>query len=328
MIIITGGAGLIGSCVVWLLNQRGEKDIMIVDSIIDFAHERNLTPLHYKKLVSDNEFRQKLRRGNYNTSEVKGIIHLGAINSTTETRWEKLEDTNVRFSKEIIDWCAHRKNKCVYASSASVYGAGEHGYNDGHELFDNLKPLNLYARSKLTVDIWARDNGFLDNVVGVRFFNVFGPNEQHKKHMRSVIAKQYDDIKQTGVLKLFRSYRPEYKDGEQKRDFLYVKDAAKATLFLYDQSDKAGVFNVGTGTARSWNELAYAMFNAMNKEPMIEYIDMPENIRKHYQYYTQADISKLRAAGYAEKFTSLEESVADYIQNYIEKDRHLGEEDY
>ncbi len=325
MIVVTGGAGLIGSAVVWLLNTRGRSDIILVDERDHEEKEHNVAPLQYEEQLSIADFHEKLREGFFDDKNVEAVIHLGAISSTTETDWQKLELSNVAYTQDIIRWCVDRKVRGMYASSGQTYGTGEQGYSDDHTLFDKLKTVTLYGKSKLLVDIWARDAGYLEQVVGLRYFNVFGPNEYHKEHMRSVILKQYERVANDGYIELFKSYHPEYADGEQQRDFLYLKDAAAVTVFFLDNPSLGGVFNVGTGQARTWNAVASAMFAAVGKEPKIHYVDMPENLRAGYQYFTQADISKLRAAGYTADFTSLEDSVDDYIRNYLAPHKHLGE---
>jgi len=325
MIIITGGAGLIGSAILWALNEHGNTDVIIVDEIDHDAKERNLSPLKYEQLIGIKEFRQQLNNGDFDDQPVEAIIHMGACSDTTETDWDFLADNNVAYSKDIIRWCADHNVRCIYASSAATYGDGANGYDDDPELFNQLEPLNLYGKSKLLVDIWARDGGYLEKAVGLRYFNVFGPNENHKEHMRSVIAKKFTDLKDGGVIELFKSAHPDFKDGEQMRDFIYVKDAVAATLFFLENKDNYGVFNVGTGKAQTWKRVANAMFKALGQEPNIQFVDMPAHLKKQYQYFTEANITRLKDAGYKAKFTPLEEGIADYIRNYLDADLHLGE---
>lgn len=325
MVIITGGAGFIGSALLWALNGRGENNVLVVDTIDHDQKEENLAVLQYEELVGIKEFREKLNAGDYDRAGVTGIIHMGAISSTTETNWDLLEDNNVEYSKDIIRWCQTKGVRCVYASSGATYGDGSKGYSDDHNLFNDLEPLNLYGKSKLLVDIWARDGGFLNEVAGVRYFNVFGPNEYHKEGMASVPFKKYQQMKDKGYIELFKSNHKDYKDGEQKRDFVYIKDVVDVTLWLLDHSDVNGVFNVGTGKARSWNDVAKTMFAAVGKKPKIKYVPMPGNLANQYQNFTQADISKLRAAGYKKPMTGLEDAIEDYLKNYLKDGKHLGD---
>lgn len=324
MIIVTGGAGFIGSALVWGLNQQGEENILIVDSFDHDEKEHNVAPLKYDTIIGGDEFRLGLKEGKFDKEHVSGVLHMGAISSTIEKDWDKYKDSNVDFSQEVIRWCADHNVRCVYASSAATYGEGEKGYSDDLALFDELKPMNLYGKSKLIVDIWARDGGYLNKTAGLRYFNVFGPNEWHKGEMSSVIAKRFEDARDGKPIRLFKSYHPDYADGESVRDFVYVKDVVNATLFFLESPDANGMFNVGSGVARSWNDLAKALFAALGKRPNIEYFDMPKDIRNQYQYFTQSDISKLREAGYKIKMTSLEAALADYVKNYLLPHRHLG----
>ncbi len=326
MIIVTGGAGFIGSALVWALNERGRTDITIVDDVDHDEKEHNIGHLRHDQLVGITEFRQQLLAGEFDTQEVEAIIHLGACSATTETNWEYLLDNNVEYTKDIIRWCQEHNAKCIYASSAATYGNGEQGYDDNHALFDSLTPLNLYGKSKLLVDIWARDGRYLDQAVGLRYFNVFGPNEWHKGGMRSVMAKKYADIAAGKKMTLFKSYEKKYGDGEQKRDFVYVKDAVRATLFFLDNPTLGGVYNVGTGVARTWLDVARAMFAASHMEENIEFVDMPGNLKNQYQYFTQANIQKLEAAGFdTGENHSLESAITEYVQDHLAPHRHLGE---
>lgn len=325
-VVVTGGAGFIGSATVYELNQRGIYDIIIVDNVDHEEKEHNIGHLRHDRLIGIADFRQQLLAGDFDSEGINAIIHLGACSATTETNWEYLLDNNVEYTKDIIRWCQTRGVRCVYASSAATYGNGEKGYSDEHKLFDKLVPLNLYGKSKLLVDIWARDGGYLNEAAGLRYFNVFGPNEWHKGDMQSVVAKKYPEIAEGKPMTLFKSYEEGYKDGEQKRDFLYVKDAVRATLFFVDHADIGGVYNIGTGIARTWLDVARAMFAAANLEERIEFIDMPDMLKNQYQYFTQADTKKLEIAGFdaSENYT-LEKAVAEYIQRYLAPHTHLGE---
>ncbi len=323
MIIITGAAGFIGSALVWALNKQGRSDLLLVDEVDHDEKEHNIGHLKYDRLVGIKEFGQQLQAGDFNAAQVDAILHMGACSDTTEGNWEYLLDNNVEYTKDIIRWCADRGVRCVYASSAATYGDGSQGFSDNHDLFERLQALNLYGKSKLLVDIWARDGGYLEHAVGLRYFNVYGPNEQHKEHMQSVIAKKFPQIQDKRYIELFKSNNPEYRDGEQERDFLYIKDAVAMTLFFLQNKEAAGVYNIGTGKARTWNEVAAAMFSAMEQTPDIRYVELPENLEGQYQYHTEADITKLQKAGWKAPIGTLEESIQDYVQNYLLPHKHL-----
>jgi len=323
MIVITGGAGLIGSALAWALNERGRTDLILVDNVDHAEKQHNLDRLTYKELVSIETFRTGMQEGIFTSEGIEAVFHLGACSSTRETNWDYLLDINVNYTKELIEWCIQHEVPCIYASSAATYGNGEAGYSDAHEVFDSLEPLNLYGKSKLMVDLWARDEGYLSRVVGLRFFNVFGPNEFHKEGMQSLIAKTYKEVGETGRIQLFKSYNPAYADGESRRDFLYVKDAVAMMLFFFDTPNVYGVFNVGSGKAESWNILAQAMGDAFNTKLSIEYKEMPEDMREHYQYFTEADLTKLREAGCSFETRPLTDSVREYIQDYLVPHHHL-----
>ena len=254
----------------------------------------------------------------------KAVFHMGACSDTTETDCSYLATNNYEFSKELAEWAADLDARFIYASSAATYGDGSQGFSDNEEDIDLLVPLNMYGYSKQMFDQWARRKGLLEKIVGLKYFNVFGPNEYHKGDMRSFVIKAFEQITTTGSVRLFKSYRPDYADGEQRRDFIYIKDAVDMTLFFFDNPELSGLYNIGTGNARSWNDLAKAVFAAMGREPRIEYIDMPEMLRDRYQYFTQADVSKLRRVGYRKPTPSLEASIKDYVQNYLQKNEYLG----
>jgi ADP-L-glycero-D-manno-heptose 6-epimerase len=324
MIIVTGGAGFIGSVLVAELNRRGRRDIYIVDDVDHPEKKHNLAVLEYEKLVGITDFRKELMAGTYDASGVEAIFHLGACSSTTESNWDYLLDTNVEYSKDIISWSVAHNVRCVYASSAATYGNGAHGYSDAHDLFTTLTPLNLYGKSKLDVDVWALAEGHLEKVVGVRYFNVYGPNEFHKEGMRSLVAKKFEDVVAGKGIELFKSYNPDYKDGEQVRDFVYVRDVVAMTLFFLDNPTLAGIFNIGTGKAESWNSLAEAMFAAVGQPKTISYVDMPDILREQYQYFTEADMTKLKAAGWTTEPTPITDAVREYIQNHLIPHTHVG----
>ena len=313
--IITGGAGFIGSATVWALNRRGEDKIIVVDHLRTGEKWRNLVNLRFYDFVHRDDFIPLLEAGKI--TDVAGIIHLGACTDTTERDADYLLRNNYEYSKKLALWAVSKGIRFVYASSAATYGDGSLGFSDDHKLLPRLRPINMYGYSKHLFDLWALRTGILDRIAGVKYFNVFGPNEYHKGEMRSVVHKAFEQIRETGRVRLFKSYRPDIPDGEQKRDFIYVKDAVELTLFLYDHPEINGIFNCGTGRARTFLDLVRAVFDAMGVPPKIEFVDMPPQLRDKYQYFTQADMSKIRAAGYEREFTSLEGAVADYVKNYL-----------
>jgi ADP-L-glycero-D-manno-heptose 6-epimerase len=248
---------------------------------------------------------------------------MGACSSTTETNASYLIKNNYEYTKILARWTTDADIRFIYASSAATYGDGSAGFADDEEKIHTLKPLNMYGYSKQLFDLWAQRKGMLKKIVGLKYFNVFGPNEYHKADMRSFVLKAFEQINSTGKVRLFKSHKPEYKDGEQLRDFLYIKDAVDMTLFFFDNPKINGLFNIGTSNARSWNDLVNAVFDAMGQKTKIEYIDMPDSIRNQYQYFTQADTTKIKQAGYNKKITSLEDAVKDYVQNYLQKNGYL-----
>ncbi len=327
MYIVTGGAGLIGSAIVWKLNRRGIRNILIVDHLGTSDKWKNLPALQYADYMEKEDFRARLRAGEFAECPVEGIFHLGACSATTERDASYLIDNNFHYTQEIALFAAARNIRLVYASSCATYGDGAHGYRDDESELDRLRPLNMYGYSKQMFDLWAKQRGLLRYITGCKFSNVYGPNELHKGDMRSVVLRCFEQITTDGRMRLFRSYRPEYKDGEQMRDFLYVKDAADMVLFLADRPDATGLYNIGSGRAETWNALAAAAFAALDRPVNIEYIDMPESLRDRYQYYTKAEMTKLRALGYDREPTSLRDAVADYIRNYLIPGRFLGDGD-
>jgi ADP-L-glycero-D-manno-heptose 6-epimerase len=256
--------------------------------------------------------------------KIDAILHLGACSSTTEKDADYLMDNNFHYSQELAKFSLENGNRFIYASSAATYGDGSKGYSDDENKLEDLLPLNMYGYSKHIFDLWIKRNKLLDKVVGLKYFNVYGPNEYHKEDMRSVVHKAFEQVRDFGKVKLFKSYNPNYKDGEQKRDFVYVKDAVDMTLFFLDNKDKNGIYNIGTGNAQTWIELVTALFNAMNKEVNIEFVDMPEDIREKYQYFTQADLTKIRDAGYNRPIMNVQNGVKDYVKNYLLKNNYLG----
>jgi ADP-L-glycero-D-manno-heptose 6-epimerase len=322
MLVITGGAGFIGSALVWGFNLRGVDNILIVDSLGDSDKWKNLVNLKFADYLDKDIFIERLQRGVFD--KIEGIIHMGAWTNTIETNADVLISNNFEYSKQLAQWCIEHNKRFVYASSAATYGDGRSGFSDDHKFLDKLKPLNIYGYSKHLFDLWLYRNGYLNRVAGLKYFNVFGPNEYHKKDMRSIIVKAFEQIKESGKVKLFKSYNPDYKDGHQKRDFIYVKDAVKMTLFVFINPEINGIFNVGTGCARTFYEAVLYVFKAMDKEVNIEYIDMPDSIRPKYQYFTEAQIDKICSFGYDREMYTLEDAVNDYIKDYLLKeDPHL-----
>jgi ADP-L-glycero-D-manno-heptose 6-epimerase len=325
MIIVTGGAGFIGSALIWKLNQRNVDDIVVVDHLGTDERWRNLVPLRYMDYYDSGEFIDKLER-DYFGSSIDAIFHLGACSSTTENDAGFLIENNFRYTLRLaLWWEKHPETRFIYASSAATYGDGSRGYMDDETKLHELRPLNMYGYSKHLFDCVAARRGWFEKIVGLKYFNVYGPNEYHKGEMRSLVNKSYVKIRDEGALSLFKSYRDGYADGEQKRDFIYIKDVLEMTLFFFDKKSTGGLFNVGSGNARTWNDLARAMFTAMNKPVRIDYIPMPEYLKPKYQYFTQANPAKLRKAGCNHSCLSLEEAVKEYILKYLAPNLVLGE---
>lgn len=324
MIIVTGGAGFIGSAFVWKLNQEGIDDIIIVDRLGTSDKWKNLVNLRYVNYIHKADFHEMI----YNDTlrfDVEAIIHMGACSSTTERDADYLWQNNHVYTGMLAEWAIDRGIRFIYASSAATYGDGSQGFSDDHEKIARLKPINMYGYSKQVFDIRALRHGWENSIAGIKFFNVFGPNEYHKGDMASVIFKSYHQIRQTGKVQLFKSYLPQYGDGGQMRDFVYIKDCIEVMWWLYKNPSACGIFNLGTGKARTWNDLITAVFDAMGLKPNIEYIEMPEALRNQYQYFTEAEMGKLRDYGCSASFSSLEQSVRDYVQNHLQKnDPYLG----
>jgi ADP-L-glycero-D-manno-heptose 6-epimerase len=323
MIVVTGGAGFIGSALVHSLNQKGfDEDIWVVDEMDHLEKQKNLDALTYSRWIGKDIFLQEVT--GLKLPACSAILHMGACSSTTETNETYLRENNFEYTRSLAQYCLKKDVRFIYASSAATYGAGEHGYSDDESLLETLAPLNLYGASKQRFDLWAKEVGALKDIVGLKYFNVFGPNEYHKGDMQSMVRKGFLQVRDAGVLNLFKSYKSGYGDGGQERDFLYVRDAVAMTLFFLEHEDVAGIYNVGSGRARNWNDLASAVFKAMDKKVDIKYIEMPESIRDQYQYHTCAEMGKIRAAGYTGTTASLEEGISDYINNYLLPDKHLG----
>lgn len=317
MIIVTGAAGFIASCLISDLNKAGYNDIIAVD---DFSRSDKNQNLLEKKIIARIERNTFFKWAEENKTKIKFIFHLGARTDTTEFNKAIFDELNVGYSQSMWTFCTENKIPLVYASSAATYGLGEFGYQDNHDLPQKLKPLNPYGESKNEFDKWVlKQSSTPPFWCGLKFFNVYGPNEYHKGRMASVIFHAFNQIKEKGSMKLFRSHHPEYKDGGQLRDFVYVKDVADICLFMLKKQPESGLYNLGTGEARTFLDLAYAVFDALNVTPEIEFVDTPADIRDKYQYFTEADMSKIKRNGYENNFYSLEAGVEDYVKNYLNK---------
>jgi ADP-L-glycero-D-manno-heptose 6-epimerase len=325
-ILITGGAGFIGSALVWELNRRGCENIVVCDRLSTDEKWKNLVPLKFADYIDGNDLLQAVQHAPAKLGRFDHVLHLGACSATTERDADFLMRNNYEFTKQLCQWSLANQTRFVYASSAATYGDGAHGMDDQMHDIHALRPLNMYGYSKHLFDLHAKREGWLPSIVGLKYFNVYGPNEDHKADMRSLVHKACGQILATGKVQLFKSHRPDYKDGEQMRDFLYVKDAIRMTLHLAETPSAGGLFNLGSGKAHTWVELATAIFTALGKQPNIEFIDMPEHLQSKYQYYTCADIAKLRASGFTQEITALTEAVRDYVQGYLVPDKRLGDE--
>ena len=320
-IIITGADGFIGSCLTGFLNQQGYEDLILVD---DFSHADKAKNLEGKKFTYKVEREELFGWLEQQQPAVSFIFHIGARTDTTEFDYSVHEHLNVEYSKKIWDYAVKHQVGLVYASSAATYGAGEQGYEDRHDLIPSLKPLNPYGVSKNEFDKWALQQQAAPPFwAGLKFFNVYGPNEYHKARMASVIFHSFNQIRKDGVVKLFRSHRPDFKDGQQLRDFIYVKDLLKVMYWLMQHRPASAIYNLGTGKARSFEDLVRATYAGVDLPVNIQFIDMPEDIRDKYQYFTEATMDKLRKAGYTEEFYSLEKGVDDYVRNYLAKGNYF-----
>ena len=319
MYIVTGGAGFIGSALVWMLNKQGISDILVVDDLGRGEKWKNLVNLRFADYLHKATFLQLLEQGKLGSS-VEAVLHMGACSSTTEMDAEYLMENNYRYTKVLAEFCLRHAIRFLYASSAATYGDGTLGFEDDPDGMSQLKPLNMYGYSKQLFDLWSWRAKVMDRMVGLKYFNVFGPNEYHKGDMMSVVCKAFHQIRASGTLRLFRSHRPDYAHGEQQRDFIYVKDCLDVVWWLLEHRDVNGIFNLGRGEARSWNDLARAVFSAMKLPYNVEYVDMPEAIREKYQYFTCAGMERLREQGCPLAFRTLESSVTDYIQTYLMAD--------
>ncbi|MCK9408381.1 MAG: ADP-glyceromanno-heptose 6-epimerase [Bacteroidetes bacterium] len=315
MIIVTGGAGFIGSAMVAKLNAQGETNILVVDELGTSGKWKNLVGKQFADFIHKDHFIEMLL--NERLPKVAAIIHMGANSSTTEKDVDHLMENNYRYTRILAEWSVRKKVRFIYASSGATYGDGSMGFSDADSVSPRLIPLNAYGYSKQLLDQWVLQHDLQQKVVGVKFFNVFGPNEYHKGEMKSLICKAYTQIQEMGKIRLFKSYKPEYKHGEQVRDFVYIKDCTEVLWWFLNSPKVNGIYNLGTGRARSWNDLAKAIFSALEISPNIEYVDMPEEIRTAYQYHTEAETTKLQSVQCPVQFRSLEDSVKEYVQNYL-----------
>jgi ADP-L-glycero-D-manno-heptose 6-epimerase len=329
MIVVTGAAGFIGSCLIARLNEDRFVDIIAVDDFQGKSdnqnHERTGVNLQDKKIlqhIDRSVFPEWLRA---NQDQVQFVFHIGARTDTTEMRTEVFDDLNLHYTQTIWNICAEFALPMVYASSAATYGGGEFGYRDNHDVIPQLQPLNPYGWSKQYFDLWALEQTSAPFFwAGLKFFNVYGPNEYHKGRMASVIFHAFHQIEQTGQMRLFKSHRPDFADGGQMRDFVYVKDVVEVCVYLMHHRKNSGIYNLGSGKARAFLDLAHATFNAMAIEPNVQFIDTPEDIRDKYQYFTEADMTKIQRIGYSRPFYSLEEGVTDYVRHYLQPKRYYA----
>lgn len=324
-ILVTGAAGFIGSALVWGLNNKGYENIIVCDRLGEDERWANLVPLRFSDYIdADDLLEGVLRKSDY-LGEVRAVFHLGACSDTTETDADYLLANNFAFTKELAKWTLQMRGRFVYASSAATYGDGASGMDDSEDDLARYRPLNMYAYSKHLFDCYAQRNGMARSIIGLKYFNIFGPNENHKGNMRSVVNKAFHQIVQTGRVNLFKSYHQDYADGHQERDFLYVKDAVDMTLHLANLPLAGGLFNIGSGVANTWVDLVNAIFVALERDSHIDFIDMPDELREKYQYHTCANISRLRSAGYNNQVSSLAEAVGDYVASYLVPGKRLGD---
>lgn len=317
MIAVTGAAGFIGSCFVRTLNEQGYNDILIIDSLEQDDRWNNLVTKKFRGIEHPEVFKRKCSEGIYDAHDISALIHMGACSSTTERNAEYLLENNYRYSIAMAQFALAHDIPFIYASSAATYGAGEKGYDDAS--VSELRPLNMYGYSKQLFDEWIIGNGLEQSITGIKFFNVFGPNEYHKGDMASMIFKSWKQVQHNGHISLFASDIPEYPDGGQMRDFIYVKDACEVMWKILQSKQSHGIINLGTGKARTWNDLAHAVFKALCKDSDIRYVSMPDSLKGQYQYYTQAVMDKLQSSSSAHQFLELEDSIADYVVNHLEQ---------
>ena len=323
MIVVTGGAGFIGSAIVWRLNEQGITKIIVVDDLGADEKWKNLVSLKFDDFIHKDDFISMIIDRDI-PFEIDSVIHMGANSSTTEKDANHLFSNNYLYTKELATYSLEKDIRFIYASSAATYGDGSLGFDDDENKLETLRPLNMYGYSKQLFDLWAKRKEAFNKIVGLKYYNVYGPNEYHKGDMRSVVHKAFEQVRDTGKVKLFKSLNSKHKDGEQLRDFIYIKDAVEMTLFFLDKPKTNGLFNLGTGKAQTWNDLVTAIFKSLNKPVSIEYIDLPEHLREKYQYFTEAKMNKIKKAGYSLPITSLEDGVTDYVKNYLSGRLYLG----
>ncbi len=316
MIVVTGGAGFIGSCFIWKLNQMGIDDILVVDHLRENDKWKNLIGKKFNDYLDKESFINLCGDGCFDDT-IKTIVHIGACSATTETDTNYLMENNYQYTKLLAEYCLVKNIKFFFASSAATYGDGELGFSDEDETTPNYRPLNMYGYSKHLFDLWTLKNELQDKLTGFKFFNVFGPNEYHKDSMRSLVHKAFPDARDKHRIRLFKSYNSEYSAGGQTRDFVYVKDVLNVMAYFLEHPDIGGIYNIGTGKAQSWNDLANAIFDALNVKGEIKYVDMPDELKDKYQYFTEADLTKLRRVGCNYEFMPLKDSIADYVQNHL-----------
>lgn len=317
MIIVTGGAGFIGSALIWRLNQLGEEDIVVVDEFGENDKWKNLVSLRFADVFDKDDFGHMVSSGFFQKIKIDTIFHLGACSSTTEKDFNYLFKNNFEYTKYLCEQSIENDIRFIYASSAATYGDGENGYEDDESKLHTLKPLNGYGYSKHMFDLWAHKARVLDAIVGLKYFNVYGPNEYHKGDMRSVVNKCFQQVKDEGKARLFKSANPEYADGGQSRDFLYVKDAVDMTLYFMQNKIVSGIYNIGTGESSTFQDLVKPVFKALDIKENIEYFEMPEILKEKYQYYTKADTGKIKNTGYKKEITPISEAINDYVSNYL-----------
>ena len=320
MIVVTGGAGFIGSALIWRLNTLGREDIIVVDMFDESEKWKNLIPLKYADVFDKDDFGHMLSSDFLKRFEVEAMFHMGACSSTTEKNFDFLLRNNYEYTKYLCEKAIESNVRFIYASSAATYGNGDQGYSDDESKLETLRPLNAYGYSKQMFDLWAKRSRILDKIVGLKYFNVYGPDEYHKDDMPSVVNKSFHQVKEEGFARLFKSDKEGIEDGGQRRDFVYVKDAVDMTLHFMNNKLASGIYNIGTGKAHSFKEFISPIFSSLGIEEDIENIDMPDVLKAKYQYFTEADISKLRDSGYQKEITPIHDAVTDYVKNYLNTD--------